>query len=60
MSAGESNRREGVLVPLDDVPAHLACGWRLIDDLCVREPEGVVTLSGYGEVVLLAPPEIAA
>lgn len=44
-----SQRQSGLHVPLDDVPAHLACGWRLADDFCDPPRDD--------ERVLLRPPE---
>lgn len=45
-------RREGVFIPIDDVEAHAACGWRLVDDLAGRRGLGA------GDVVLMQPPTI--
>jgi len=45
-------RREGVFIPIDDVEAHAANGWRLVDDLA--------GMFGAGDVVLMAPPAAAA
>ncbi len=46
-----ARRAYGVLMPLDEVPAHLACGWRLVGDC--EDWHG-------SNVVLLAPPRAAA
>jgi hypothetical protein len=40
------NRPRGIYIPTDDVSAHLANGWKLLDDC-----------PGYDEV-LLAPPAV--
>ncbi len=50
MTVADLGRREGVFIPIDDVEAHAANGWRLIDDLA-----GMRGL-GAGDVVLMAPP----
>ena len=44
----ERFRAYGVLVPIGDVPAHLACGWRLLDD--------AEELALHGDFVLLRAP----
>jgi hypothetical protein len=46
----EQRRNYGVLVPVDDVEPHLACGWKLIDDF-------VEAAAGWPrDAVLLKPP----
>ena len=44
MTAGGTSSRDGVSVPPDEVEAHLACGWQLLNP------------SYEHEDVLLAPP----
>ena len=51
--------QRGLFVPIDEVQAHLACGWEILDDLIVRDGTGVVRLTGADEIVLMAPPALS-
>lgn len=46
-------RTEGLFVPLDDVPAYLANGWRLSEDARLLP-------DADGRLLLLPPPERSA
>lgn len=51
--ADDLGRAEGVWVPVDDVPTHIACGWKVADD--VADGVGPRDELGHG-CMLLAPP----
>jgi hypothetical protein len=42
----QRHRAYGWRVPVDDVPAHLACGWRIVEDIALSAPHEL----------LMAPP----
>ncbi len=53
-------RLHGVFVPTAEVESHLVCGWAIVDDLIVYAAGKPMRLCGTDDVVLMAPPAVAA